>query len=172
MTELETLLRTQWVKRDGSPDESMVKYCLKSSTYLDTGKYYLNIGDKPSIDSDIWYDDETEKPEINFDTFRNYNMRHNAPDNLDEMAASGRVHVWIYTNYSTDRTGGKLKGWTTTHRGEEPRHLGDYRQATPAEVEAIRKGLAEMTAAYEKRLASYWKRYSSKVSTRGYWANR
>ena len=33
------------VERDGSPDESMVKYCLKSSHYVQIGDYFLNIGD-------------------------------------------------------------------------------------------------------------------------------
>jgi len=172
MTELETLLRTQWVKRDGTPDESMVKYCLKSNTYIDIGPYYINIGVKPSIDSTMWYDDETEGPDASkFEAFRAYNMRGKRFD-LDELAANGRSNVWVYTNYTNDRTGGKLKGWSTTHWDEEPRHLGDYHKATDDDIMAIKQGLAEMKAAYEKRLATYWKRYSNKVHAAGYWANR
>lgn len=171
MTELETLLRTQWVKRDGSPDESMVKYCLKSANYIDTGAYYLNVGDKPSIDSTMWYDDETASPEENFETFRAYNMRGKRFD-LDELIANGRSNIWVYTNYTRDRSGGKLKGWTTTHWDEEPRHLGEYHRATDDDIMAIRQGLSEMKSAYEKRLATYWKRYSHKVHAAGYWANR
>lgn len=172
MTELETLLRTQWVKRDGTPDESMVKYCLKSSTYIDIGPYYINIGDKPSIDSTMWYDDETEGPDASkFEAFRAYNMRGKRFD-LDELTSSRLGEVYIYTNYTRDRTGGKLKGWLVAHNGEEPRHVGDFQLATADDIMAIKQGLAEMKAAYEKRLATYWKRYSNKVHAAGYWANR
>ena len=173
MTELESLLRKQWTKRDGSPDESMVRHCLKSAKYIDLGNYYLDIGEnKPTIDSDLWYDDETEGPDASkFQVFYNYNMQHKRFD-LDKLAADGRDKVWIYTKYTRDQTEGKLKGWTVTRWHEEPRHLGEYREATADDIAAIKQGLAEIRADYEKRLATYWKRYSHKVMARGYWANR
>lgn len=173
MTELESLLRQQWIKRDGTPDEKMVSYCLKSSKYIDLGEYYLNIGDaKPTIDSDLWYDDETEGPDASkFEAFKAYNMR-GKRFSLEELAENGRTQIWIYTNYTRDRSGGKLKGWSTTHWDEEPRHLGEYHRATDDDIMAIKQGLAAMKAAYEKRLATYWKRYSNKVHAAGYWANR
>lgn len=173
MNELETLLRKQWVKRDGTPDESMVKYCLKSSKYIDMGPYYLRIGDsKPSIDSTIWYDDETDGPDDSkFETFRQYNLR-GKRFSLDELAGNGHREIWVYNNYTTDRTGGKLKGWLAARIGEEPRHVGEYRLATPDDIGAIKQGLAEIRADYEKRLATYWKRYSNKVHASGYWVNR
>jgi len=172
MTELEALIALQWRKRDGSPDLKMIDYCMKSVKYLDVGPYYLAIGDKPSIDSTMWYDDETEGPDASkFEAFRAYNMRGKRFD-LDELIANGRSNVWIYTKYTHDRTGGKLKGWATTHWDEEPRHLGEYRKATDDDITAIKQGLSEMKAAYEKRLATYWKRYSNKVHAAGYWANR
>lgn len=140
MTELETLLRKQWTKRDGSPDESMVKYCLTSANYIDV--------------------------------FYNYNMQGKRFD-LDELIKERNGgNVWVYTNYTRDNTGGKLKGWTVTRYGEVPTHLGDYHRATDDDIMAIKQGLATMKAAYEKRLQTYWKRYSNKVSARGYWANR
>lgn len=173
MTELEMLLGKNWTRRDGSIDQKMVDYCLKSSKYIDIGPYYLNIGDaKPKIDSDLWYDDETEGPDASkFDAFRAYNMRGKRFD-LDELAANGRTQIWVYTNSSRDKTDGKLKGWATTHWDEEPRHLGDYHKATDDDIMAIKQGLAEMKADFEKRLVNYWKRYSNKVHARGYWANR
>lgn len=173
MTELESLLRKQWVKRNGDVDESMVKYCLKSSLYIDTGEYYLHIGDsKPSIDSTMWYDDETEGPDSSkFDAFRNYNMR-GKRFSLDELAENGRSEVWIFTNYTRDMTGGKIKSWLVTHVGEDPRHVGECRRATADDIMAIKQGLCQIKANYEKRLANYWKRYSDKVTSAGYWANR
>lgn len=171
MTELESLLRKQWIKSDGSPDETMVKYCLKSSSYIDTGPYYINVGDKPSIESTMYYDDETEGPDASkFEAFRDYNMRDKRFD-IDALIADNR-HIWIYTNYTNDRTGGKLKGWSTTRLGDEPTHLGEYHKATEDDIKAIRQVLKEMEKQFEKRLATYWKRYSNKVYAHGYWANR
>lgn len=37
---------------------------------------------------------------------------------------------------------------------------------------AIKQGLNEIRMDFEKRLVTYWKRYSNKVHARGYWANR
>ena len=145
---------------------------MTSANYIDVGPYYLNIGDKPSIDSTLYYDDETEGPDASkFEAFKAYNMRNKRFD-LDELIANGRGNIWVYTNYTNDRTGGKLKGWSTTHWDEEPRHLGDYHKATDDDIAAIRQGLAAQKAAFEKRLATYWKRYSNKVHASGYWANR
>lgn len=170
MTELETLLRTQWVKRDGSPDESMVKYCMTSSNYVNVNGYYINVGDKPGIDSQMWYDDETTAPDASkFETFKAYNLR---GKRLDFEEATENRQIWVYVNYTNDRTGGKLMGWTTSRHGEEPHHLGDYHAANTDDIAAIKQGLAAQKANYEKRLATYWKRYSNKVHASGYWANR
>ena len=173
MTELETLIRQQWVKRDGTPDESMVKYCLKEGKYIDLGDYYLRVGDaKPNIEKTMWYDDETEGPDASrFEAFREYNMRGKRLS-LEDAMDYGRSEVWIFTQYTHDRTGGKLKSWLTARIGEEPTHVGEYRKATEDDIKAIKQGLAEIKADYEKRLKTYWKKYSAKVRSAGYWANR
>lgn len=174
MTELETLLHTQWIKRDGTPDEKMADYCLKSSKYIDLGDYYLNIGNsKPGIDSTMWYDDTTKGPDSSkFEAFRAYNLRGNNAQTFDEVVNSGRTEFWVYTNYTVDRTNDKLRGWTASRPGDEPRHVGSYRKATADDIVAIKQGLAEIRADYEKRLKTYWKRYSNKVHAAGYWADR
>ncbi len=173
MTELETILSKQWTRRDGTPDQRMVDYCLKSNLYIDMGPYYLSIGDsKPGIESSLWYDDETAGPDDSkFEAFRDYNLR-GKRFSLEKLAESGRNRVWIYNNYTRDTTGGKIKSWLVTDAWEEPRHVGEYRLATPDDIGAIKQGLAQISADYEKRLKTYWKRYSNKVHARGYWANR
>lgn len=173
MNELETLLRKQWTKRDGSPDLKMVDYCLKSDKYIDLGDYYLDIGgSKPHISSTMYYDDETEGPDASkFEAFRAYNLR-GVRLSFESATDHGRSEVWIYTKYTRDQTDGKIKGWLTARIGEEPRHVGECRKATPDDIAAIKQGLAEISADFEKRLATYWKRYSSKVYASGYWANR
>ena len=175
MTELQLLLSKQWVKRSGDIDQSMVDYCLKSSKYIDTGSYYLDIGDsKPTIDSQMWYDDETDGPDASkFEAFRAYNLRSNNPRrSLEKLADSGNSVVYVYNKYTRDATDGKIKGWLAARIGEEPRHVGNYSLATDDDIMAIKQGLSEIAADYEKRLKTYWKRYSNKVHASGYWANR
>jgi hypothetical protein len=174
MTELESLLAKNWVKRDGSVDQRMVDYCLKSSKYIDIGEYYLNIGNsKPGIDSTMWYDDETEGPDDSkFSAFRAYNLRGGNARTYDELVADGRTEFWVFINSYRDMTGGKIKAWTVTRPGDEPNHVGNFRKATDDDIMAIKQGLAEIRADYEKRLERYWKRYSNKVHAAGYWANR
>lgn len=174
MTELKTLLQKQWTKRDGTPDERMVDYSLKSNKWIDMGDYYLNVSDsKPSIDKTLWYDDETDSPDDSkFEAFRVYNLRGNKAPQIEDYINDGRPVIWVYTNYTHDQTGGKVKSWTATRIGEEPRHIGEYRLATTDEIGAIKQGLNEVRVDFEKRLKTYWKRYSNKVHASGYWANR
>lgn len=169
MSGLKQLLSKQWIRRDGSVDHGMVEHCLKSNNYVQVGDIYIYVGSKPTIDSEIWFDDETSRPDDNdFETFKEYNMRRNKHLSLDETLSNGFDTIWIYSKWNADRTAGRLAGWVPTRHGEEPRHVGEVRRATPEEVEAIRQKLDEMRASYEKRLATYWKRYSHKVVARGY----
>lgn len=173
MSNLKELYSKQWIRKDGTPDQGMVDYCIKHSKYVDMGDYFLNVGDsKPTIESTMWYDDTTKGPDENFENFRAYNLRQNA-HTFEDMTSNGRTQIWTYVNYYGDKTEGKLRGWSTTRVGEEPRFNDtQYWAATPEEIEAIKKGLDEIRADYEKRLETYWKRYSNKVSARGYWADR
>lgn len=174
MSELEQLLSKQWVKRDGTVDQRMVDYCLKEHKYIDLGEYYLEISQsKPRIESQMWYDDETEGPDASkFTAFRNYNLKGGKAPTFDEIVESGRSEIWVYDHYTVDRTNGKIKGWTASRVGDEPHHVGSYRKATEDDIMAIKQGLAEVRMDYETRLQRYWKRYSNKVHASGYWADR
>lgn len=154
----------------------MVDHCLKYCAYVKLlDGSFIEIGGKhPSIDSDIWYDDETPAPEVTFEVFKAYNMRSNAPRPLS-MAGEhnpGNPIDWFckQVKYYQDKTNGQLVGLASRRyrhelsQGEVPLTQEDY--------DAIEKELQELRAKYEKRLERYWKRYSSKVYARGYWANR
>lgn len=166
--ELVELLETQW-----AGDQSMVKYCLTSANYINMGEYYLNIGDRPNIDSTIYYDDETARPDSkDFEIFRRYNIRHNGHRSIEEYTQNGRKKIFIYTNSSRDRTQGRLKAWTMKNAYDNIDYLGDAREASEEEIEQIKQALMILNKAYEKRLEAYWKRYSNKIRTHGYFANR
>ena len=173
---LATVLSAIWKKRDGSTDIDMVNWCIKESKIVNMGDYWLDIGSaKPKIESTLWYDDETQGPDANlFEEFREYNLRGKAAT-LDEITkrfgSDGKI--WIYKNKYTRDNRNILRGWTTsdTYHGK-PTHVGECYEATEEERAAIAQGLQEIRNNYEKRLKTYWKRYSDKVYARGYWANR
>jgi hypothetical protein len=153
--ELYNLLLTQW-----NGNEKMANYCYKSSVYVQSGDSYINVCSRPGIDSDMWYDDETDGPGETFAAFRAYNMRSNAPIELLDN------QKFVTINYTQDRTDGKLLS-ITIHTD-----YGNPRPMTDEEVKLTNEALSLARADYEKRLATYWKRYSNKVHARGYFVNR
>lgn len=173
MTNLREELSKKWLKRDGTIDEKMVEYCLKSSIYVQSGDEFINCGDaKPTINKTMWYDDETTAPEANFESFKRYNMS-NAPQTVEEQMERHNRKAYICNNYylRAGETTSKLK--SVVFRNElYDRFNGDERLATDEEVKLITQAINEARANYFTRLERYWKRYSNKVHAAGYWANR
>jgi hypothetical protein len=170
MKTLQELLGQQWVKRDGTPDEKMVQHCIKSGLYVQVGDTFIHCGSKkPSIESQMWYDDETDGPDASkFAAFRNYNIRSSLQPMLEN---DSNKEIWITTHWHNDRTGGKMLSITTKRWGDLPRS-GELRKATQQEIDLANEARKMTNADYEKRLLMYWKRYSDKVHASGYWANR
>jgi hypothetical protein len=170
MKYLQELLSQQWVKRDGSIDHKMVDYCMKDNIYIQVGDTFINVGDKkPRIESQMWYDDETDGPDASkFEAFRNYNVRSGLQPMLED---DGIRQVWLTTNWYGDKTEGKMLSMTIKRVDDLPRS-GELRRATPQEIALANEARKQANADYELRLQRYWKRYSNKVHASGYWANR
>lgn len=163
---LTELLTLQW-----NNDERMVKYCLKSTKYVQLGDKFVAVtSSKPTIDKTMWYDDETKGPEVSFESFRRYNES-NMPHELvkEKSLWGGLSKLYIVPNYYRDKTDGRLAGITYEPSERAP---ANGREVTDAELEAFNMAIRDVQADYEKRLAAYWKRYSHKVTAQGYWANR
>ena len=174
MKTLKEILESRWTRQNGEIDQHMVDYCLKSSTYLEINGYYLDLLHKPSINSTIYYADQeygthkmAKDPGTGWNVFHNYNIRLNSPKHWIETIESGEQEVTIHDQYENSEG---LKGWTTKRWSEEPRNNG--RVATEEEKQVILEGLKIELEKYEKRLKTYFKRYSSKISTSSYWAER
>jgi hypothetical protein len=173
MKTLEQLLSEKWRKRDGSVDQKMVDFCMKDSIYVQSGEEFINCGDaKPRIENTMWYDDETKGPEVNFESFKSYNMR-NAPRTVEEQMEVHDRKPYITNNYYL------RDGETTTllksvvFRNENyDRMTGEERLATEDEMQLVKLAINKARRDYEKRLERYWKRYENKVKASGYWANR
>ena len=158
------VLRDAW-----GGDEDMVKHCLKNVKYVEMNGSIVDIGDsKPSINSVIWYDDETEAPEKTYETFYNYHVnkkpRHFKKEmfNMEDGELSTLKLVPQYRSKNLE-----LATLSYEHQPDGP-----YREVTDEELEQINNGLDEVGADFEKRLETYYKRYNDKIRVSGYWANR
>lgn len=164
LKELTELLAITWNNNEG-----MIKHCLKSSKYVKIGDKFIDVCDsKPMIHKEIYYNDEYEAPEVNFETFLNYNKR-NMPN---EYKLEGRT--WDYSGkltiipqYSGDKTNFRLCGLTYNEKDSDK-----AMEVTPEILEVINQAIREVQEDYKKRLATYWKRYNKNIHAYGYWANR
>lgn len=175
LTATQTQELTDILAKIWNNQEDMVKHCLKNRKYvqLADGRYVDVSETKTRIESEMWYDDTTAGPDTkSFDVFKAYNLR-NAPQRYEAT----RVRSWgeerslvLLPQYRGD-TEGKLLGIAYQTEHERAQH-SSTEEVTPEQLETFNSAIDEVRADFEKRLATYWKRYSNKVSRRGYWADR
>jgi len=149
-------------------DEKMVKHELKNNKYIELNGSFVEIPNaKPKIEPEIWYDDEQETPEVNFENFYNNNAI-NMPKHLTMKGRNleGTGSLKIASKYVGQDTL-ELAGLTYQ---DNPK--GEYREVTQDELDEINKAIDEARANYDKRLKSYYKRYPHKIVAKGYWKNR
>lgn len=169
MNTLKQEIEAVYTKSNGTIDANMVDYVLKNVKYVQIDAYYVQaVGQtKPSINKTLWYDDEQKDPGASKARFIAYNMR-SAPDfiKIDEHNP-----VYIQPGYCGRGLGGLTNLYCKRYFYDA---LPDdiIRQLTPEEVKQINKAIAEVRADYNKRLEMYWKKYSDKVYSSGYWVNR
>jgi hypothetical protein len=164
LKELRELLAITW-----NNNEKMIRHCLKSSKYVKVGDKFIDVCDsKPNITKTLYYDDEYEAPEVNFETFLLYNKK-NMPT---EWKLEGRTwgdsgKLLIIPQYSGDKTNFRLCGLTYNEKDSDK-----SMEVTPEMLEKINEAVREVQEDYKKRLAAYWKRYNKNIHAYGYWANR
>lgn len=169
LEELTDRLGKSWRKSDGSPDEQMIKHCLKDSKYIKIGDSFVDIGTaKPTIYKDIFYDDETTPPDLSLESFKEYNlkMRGDRKLSLTGRNRDGYGKLKMIPQYAKNR-GLELTSLTYEDDDGMP-----SREITESELAEINKTIDEVTADYEKRLEKYYSKYKNKISFVGYYANR
>lgn len=138
------------------------EYHIKEYTFIMLGNRLVNIGKrKPGIERSIYYDDETPRPNINYEFFEYYNMKtafgmYIKKDLIDEDLA-------LIKNY---------KYWFNVTRYTYYNRTPDMIILTKDEKKQILAANKILVKDYEKRLKTYFKKYSDKIYTHGYWANR
>jgi len=167
--ELARLLAEVWRKRDGSPDNKMIEHCLKSSYYVYVNGLYVDVGEaKPSIRTDLWYDDEQEDPGASYDRFIWYNERfQQSKYQLSGVSFGRECELYFARQYSSQISSTLVSPQMLT--GNES-HI--IRKVTANELIELNRALDAIRVDYRKRLDRYWNRYNDKISSRGYWVNR
>jgi hypothetical protein len=150
-------------------DASMVKYCLSGSKWveLDNGVFVSACKAKPVIKNQMWYDDTKNNPGNSFEVFEEYN-RSNMPT---EMTIEHSMYGWSDTlclcPASWRHPEAKLYHLQYMEAVEENQH-----RITTEELLIINEAIREVQADYTKRLEAYYKKYSSKIHSSGYWVDR
>lgn len=146
-----------------------------------------------SITKDLWYDDETDAPEITLETFkrynennnRNYDVKGNYEDYyivLTKCRTEDEKTIYSPLVFSKDIViGGRMIDYCRQNR-EHIEGLNvdfDFEKDWHKEIkenDEIVKEIFELIIKeneyYENRLEKYFKRYGKNISARGYWANR
>ena len=160
-------LELSWVKQNGEVDRNMVNHCLNNYKYINIDGLWVNVcRSKPGIQNKMWYDDEMPNPGENKEMFIAYNIR-SAPGRFDNSRYKG----WFISNrWAQD--GSTLTTITMQRFFNQSPPANYIREITQTEFDELNKAIDEVRADYMKRLETYWKKYSDKVYSVGYLANR
>ena len=134
---------------------------------------------KITIDKTIWYDDETEAPNLTEKLFINYNMSNDPSRNLSnylEEAESLRANgcadgkydyqgIYFVEHY-TNNSNIVSCNWFDDKDKYFKRYL------TKEEQQDFIKLMKDRKNQYIERLKTYYKRYNKHINVYGYWANR
>lgn len=149
-------------------------YLIQNYHYTKIQGLYVEVyKKKPPIDRVIFYDDKYERPKVDFELFKAYNFRLNAQGLTDKDIKGLGANSTIVIAYEEN---GKFYLKTFSHEY----YLKEYctfqgsnsYTLTQEEKKQVVNELKALQADYIKRLETYWKKYSDKVYTYGYWADR
>lgn len=137
-----------------------------------TDNYLIDINiDKPSIKSDIYYDDETEAPAKSYENFELYNLRlQNTPLNDESIKNIENLAIYKFNaKYNNNNTYYLLRNRNYHYYYSDGELVRDLTEEEKADITKI---YCEEKEAFIKRLKAYWKKYQDKIYCIGYWANR
>lgn len=154
-------------------NQKMQDYILTTYNYYKTVDgliFEIEKASKLSITKKIYYDDETEQPQVNFENFKLENEHHaNKFDYLEEKAKSEYNKFYFIINGSLKNVCVEvLDGWELKERP----HKEIIRELTADEKQDILTLYKQQKDEYTTRLQKYWNKYKDHITTYGYWANR
>ena len=151
----------------------MIDYISKHYDYYTTkDNIVIEIEKANSLNliNELWYDDEYEAPEINFDNFlAENNQPFKRLEYLIERADGVNIH-WYFTRQLNSLSNVNI--FTDWELQDNKCGYDFIRELTEHEKKQYLDILSERNNQYLERLKKYYKRYSNKITTHGYWANR
>lgn len=155
-------------------DDHMVEYIASKNDFYKTKDGLVIEIDKPNklmIEREMWYDDETGAPAINFENFLYYN--NSVFQNYEKFVEKSKnqyEHFYFarkYPQQSKIVSVMVFDNWAAEF--EKQFNIRELTEEEKAEYLLI---LKERNDQYLERLKKYFKRYGDKITTHGYWANR
>ena len=182
-------LADRWECRTAEKREKWVRFYEGRAEYVDMGDGHVVGIEKPSIRSEFWYDDERESPLTDDpEQRRAYFVRENMSTQFKDFGLAD----WDECNRKMD-----AGGWVPGNHLREPfmavwpsgecypvfyydrdfERIDEARgmervPMTAEQIDGLREIMDGQRAKFERRLGTYWKRYSDKVCAHGFWANR
>ena len=186
-------LKEVWKNRKtGEPDMDMVNYCLKNTTYyipICGGKYIVELS-KPNIESEFWFGESDcgqgpshEENQQNMNTARfmieDYFMERNL-SGIDDMLEklnkikSGKTELKLkhYVHYCSCPENSPCHGITIWHPWYGCSVSGETFDIDENDIDVIIEAYKLHREKFVKRLETYLKRFSDKLSVHSYWMDR
>ena len=162
----------------GSSWDKYYKEQSKQNTYSKFNDGYIVKFKRPGISNCMYYDDELESPDTDYDSFESYNLHYNncylyfesyfeARENLEKYGCCIGGYERMYLTNCTNSEVANISVYD-----DHSYKLGFKRYLTDDEAQEVKKLVELLKADYIKRLKTYYKRYGDKITTHGYWANR
>lgn len=141
---------------------------------LEDNYHFIVIDTKWTIDSDLYYDDETPTPEITLNYFKAKNQ---VNIKYYEIEQQEQIKPYFMINYSGNDKEVCIKkdiyysNYLDNLQWAKDKKLY-YRDLTADEITQYNNIVKELTDDYNERLDKYFKRYNKNIYAIGYWVNR
>ena len=138
--------------------------------------YVIMLYRKPTIDSDLWYDDETPTPDVTLDYFKDYNKMNFKYDyteylnNKERFKTDGMCCNFYSKNLLLIGEKNMLCGINYNNSERDNRYF--IRELTEDEEQQYLKICDDLKDEYNTRLEKYFNKYRRCIHARGYWVNR
>ena len=181
LTELEKLTEQEknvYVVATYPKHKSMQEYLLKTYEYYKTKDNLvieIRKASNLSLNKTMYYDDEYDAPQVNFENFKEYNKHNcNKYDYYSEIAKNFDYKKLYFCEQADFKNNKNVymriaeydDGW------KAPKYEKVVREMTQNELQDILTIYKKQKEDYNTRLEKYFARYKDHIYTCGYWANR
>lgn len=167
---------TKEITKEIYESENMQEFIAKEYDMYSFLDKVLEVRKKCAIDKTIYYDDETEAPDVTEEFFIEYNMSnfYSAYHILEKDNFNKPIVIYNYSNNNKIIAVCQRKYYC-----DYLQEVEDYKRKgifvctlNDEQIDEYNEIMEEKKAEYIERLKKYYKKYRDKISVIGYWANR